>query len=260
MDLKIKQKFALITGAGRGLGRAMATALAQEGVNLCLVSRTKSDLDELLSELNGKFSGLKHIGYALDLTDLKNVDQLRQNIESEFPQLDILVHNVGGNLGISDPFCSLDDWYKIWRFNFDVAVELNRHFVPKMQKNKWGRVVHVTSIAALENQGAITYCAVKAALTAYARGLGRIVASDNVIVTSVLPGAVFTEGGYWDETKQKRPEHYEKFLKDRMAIGRFGQPSEIGNVVAFLCSEHASFMVGSMVPVDGGQGRVFYQW
>jgi 3-oxoacyl-[acyl-carrier protein] reductase len=83
-------------------------------------------------------------------------------------------------------------------------------------------------------------------------------APDGIVITAVLPGAIFTEGGYWDITSKERPEHVKKYLEDRMAIHRFGQPDEIGNVVAFLCSEQASFCIGSIVPVDGGQGRSYF--
>ncbi len=118
----------------------------------------------------------------------------------------------------------------------------------------------MSSIALLENQGAITCVSVKAAVTSYARSLGRIVAPDGVIMASILPGAIFSEKGHWDITKCERPKHYEKFLKDRMTIQRFGEPNKIGAVVAFLCSQQAILMVGNMVPMDGGQGRTFYQW
>jgi 3-oxoacyl-[acyl-carrier protein] reductase len=98
---------------------------------------------------------------------------------------------------------------------------------------------------------------VKAALNAYTRSFGRFVSADGINVSAVMPGAVFTEGGYWDTASRERPEHVEKYLSERMAIRRFGKPDEIGAIVAFLCSEHASFVVGSAVLVDGGQGRVF---
>lgn len=258
MDLGIQGKRALVTGASRGLGQSMAMNLAKEGARVAVVSRTESEIRTLVDEMGGTAKG--HYGVSKDLIPEGNPTQVWNEIRENFGEVDILVHNVGGNLGISDPFCPLEDWHKIWRFNLDIAVELNRLAIPLMQKRKWGRVVHVSSISSQENQGAITYCSVKAALTSYARGLGRIVAPDGVIVTSILPGAVFTEKGYWDITKRERPEHYQKFLDERMAIKRFGVPDEIGNVVAFLCSEHASFMVGSMIPVDGGQGRTFYQW
>jgi 3-oxoacyl-[acyl-carrier protein] reductase len=170
---------------------------------------------------------------------------------------DIVVHNLGGNLGITEPLCGIEDWRKIYRFNLEIAVELNHYFLPKMQERNWGRVVHISSIAALENQGTVPYCAFKAALTAYTRSIGRYVSPNGVNVTAVLPGAVFTEGGYWDTAVKERPEHVKKYLAERMAIKRFGEPDEIGNVVAFLCSDLASFVVGSAVLVDGGQGRVF---
>jgi 3-oxoacyl-[acyl-carrier protein] reductase len=128
-----------------------------------------------------------------------------------------------------------------------------------MQNKQWGRICHISSISALENQGPPSYCAAKLALNAYVRSVGRYVSSDNVIMTSVLPGAVLSEGGYWDIASKERPDHVAKYLEDRMAIKRFGTVEEISKAVVFLCSEHASFCVGSSLLIDGGQGRVFHQ-
>jgi 3-oxoacyl-[acyl-carrier protein] reductase len=195
----------------------------------------------------------------LDLTPDGVPEQLVNELQkANFWPVDIIVHNLGGTLDITDPFCSISEWRKIWRFNMEVAVELNLLLLPEMQQRHWGRIVHISSIAATENQGPVPYCSIKAALTAYTRSMGRVVASDGIIVTAVLPGAVFTEGGYWDEASQNRPEHVHKYLSERMAIHRFGTPEEISNAVAFLCSEQASFFVGSVVPIDGGQGRSFF--
>ena len=97
----------------------------------------------------------------------------------------------------------------------------------------------------------------KAALTAYTRSMGRVLAPDGIIMIAVLPGAVFTEKGYWDITSKTNPEHVRKYLSERMAIKRFGTLDEIGTVVTFFCSQHASFCVGSTVVIDGGQGRCF---
>jgi 3-oxoacyl-[acyl-carrier protein] reductase len=88
--------------------------------------------------------------------------------------------------------------------------------------------------------------------------MGGVVAPDGVVMTAVLPGAVFTEGGYWDKTLKERPEHVAKYLSERQRIGRFGKPEEIGDYVAYLCSEIASFNTGSIVPIDGGQGRGYF--
>lgn len=256
MDLKIKNKLALITAAGRGLGHSIAKCLAKEGVRIIATSRTESDLNTLIESIGG--TGAGHVAIPLDLSTNSGPQKLLDHVLAKVGEPDIVVHNLGGNLDITDPLCSLEDWQKVMRINLEVPVELNRILVPIMQKKQWGRVCHVSSISALENQGPPAYCAAKAGLTAYVRSLGRFVSKDNVIMTSILPGAVFTEGGYWDTASKERPEHVQKYLQERMAIQRFGKPDEIGEVVTFLCSNLASFCVGSAFLVDGGQGRVFY--
>ena len=257
MDLMIAGKRALVTGAGRGIGRAIVCSLAREGARIAAVSRTGSDLDALLRDIGGESAG--HARIAMDLVPDGAPRELLTLLENAgFGPIDIVVHNMGGTLDIVDPFCPIEDWRRVYRFNFEVAVELNRMIVPDMQHRRWGRVVHVSSISAMENHGPVTYCAVKAALTAYTRSFGGVVAPDGVVVSAVLPGAVFTEGGYWDQASRERPDHVRKFLAERQRIGRFGRPEEIGDFVAYLCSGLASFGTGSIVPVDGGQGRGYF--
>ena len=144
------------------------------------------------------------------------------------------------------------------KLNVEIGIEINEAFIPEMQKKKWGRICHISSISAIENQGPPSYCASKAALNAYVRSVARYISPDNVIITAVMPGAVFTEGGYWDEALQNRPKHVERYLNERMAIKRFGKLSEISEAVTFLCSEHSGFCVGTCMVIDGGQGRSFY--
>lgn len=257
MEFGLRKKRALVTGAGRGIGRAIAECLAAEGALVAAVSRTQADLDHLLEVLPDGRS--KHVALACDLTeDGAPSKALRRLEEADFWPLDVVVHNLGGTLGISDPFCSLDQWRQVYRANLEVAVEINRAVVPGMQTRKWGRVVHISSISAMENHGPVTYCAMKAALTAYTRSFGGVVAADNVMISAVLPGAVFTEGGYWDEASRNRPEHVEKYLTERQRIGRFGRPAEIAQFVTYLASDLASFNPGTIVPIDGGQGRGYF--
>jgi NAD(P)-dependent dehydrogenase (short-subunit alcohol dehydrogenase family) len=257
MNLGLKGKRALVTGASRGLGKSIAQCLAREGARVAVAARNAGQAERLAEELGGRSAG--HVAVSLDLAAEGSPRALVERLDAEdFPAVDIVVHNLGGTLDINDPFCSVEDWRRVWRMNIEVAIELNLLLVPGMRQRRWGRVVHISSISAMENHGPVPYCSVKAALTAYARSFGRVVAPDGVVVTAVLPGAVFTEGGYWDEAARERPDHVEKYLADRMAIHRFGEPDEIGNVVAFLCSEQASFCIGSIVPIDGGQGRSFF--
>jgi NAD(P)-dependent dehydrogenase (short-subunit alcohol dehydrogenase family) len=254
MDMQIAGKKALVTGAGRGLGEAIAKSLAAEGAHVLVCSRTASTVDRVVEALPGG----GHLGVTIDLEREDAPAALLDRMERDFGWPDIVVHNVGGTLDINDPYCSLADWRRVWRFNMEIALELNERLIPPMRTKKWGRIVLISSISAMENHGPVPYCSVKAALTAYARSMGRVLSPDGIIMTAVLPGAVMTEGGYWDVASKERPEHVEKYLADRMAIRRFGRPEEISDFVAFLCSEHASFCVGSIIPIDGGQGRSYF--
>lgn len=254
MNLGIQGKTALVTGAGRGLGAGICASLAREGVLVVACSRTESDLEELVASLEG----VGHRAVAVDLESGDGPGELIEYLGSIDLSPDIVVNNVGGNLGLTEPLVSLADWRRVMRLNVEVAIELNEALVPAMRRRQWGRICHISSISALENQGPPAYCAAKAALNAYVRSLGRFVASDNVVLTTVMPGAVLTKNGYWDIASRERPKHVENYLAERMAIKRFGEVSEISELVTFLCSEHASFCVGTNVLADGGQGRVFY--
>ncbi|OGV37076.1 MAG: hypothetical protein A2X48_04500 [Lentisphaerae bacterium GWF2_49_21] len=252
MDLRIKGKLALVTGASRGIGQAVCGALADEGVRVALISRSKDQLKSFLVDKGGD-----HIPLEYDLSEEGAPSRMIDELVAIAGYPDIVVNNVGGNLNITDPFCNIEDWRRSYRYNLEIAIEINRLVLPHMQRNKWGRIVHMSSIAALENQGSPTYCAMKAALNAYVRCVGRYVSSSGVSMSSVMPGAIYIEGGYWDTASNERPEHVKKYLEERMAIKRFGTLDEISRITVFLCSEYASFIAGSAFLVDGGQGRCF---
>jgi NAD(P)-dependent dehydrogenase (short-subunit alcohol dehydrogenase family) len=257
MELGLKGKKALVTGSSRGIGMGIVQCLSKEGAKVTVISRTENDVKNLFYEIGGEKQG--HFGLVMDLMPEGAPEKLISELKDKsFWPIDIVVHNLGGTLNIKDPFCSIEDWRRLYRFNFEIAVELNLFLVPEMQKRKWGRVVHISSISAMENHGPVTYCSMKAALTAYTRSFGGVVAPDGVVVSTLLPGAVFTKEGYWDQTSKTDPEHVRKYLTERQRIGRFGKIEEIGNYVTFLCSELASFNTGSIVPIDGGQGRGYF--
>jgi NAD(P)-dependent dehydrogenase (short-subunit alcohol dehydrogenase family) len=257
MDLGIRGKRAIVTGGGRGLGKSIALNLAKEGAKVCLISRTEEDLVVALDALGGEREG--HLALSHDLTIDGSPEEATKELQGRFGNPDIVINNLGGTLDIKDPFCSLEEWRKVWRFNLEVAIELNNLLIPYMKEQGWGRIVNISSISSLENQGPVTYCSAKAALTAYSRSMGRVLAPDGIVMTSLLPGAVFTKGGYWDYTSKNNPVHVKKYLDERMAIKRFGTLDEIGSVATFLCSEQVSFCVGSSFLVDGGQGKCFQE-
>jgi NAD(P)-dependent dehydrogenase (short-subunit alcohol dehydrogenase family) len=137
-------------------------------------------------------------------------------------------------------------------------VEMNNAALPHMIGQRWGRIVNITAGAGLENSGPVPYSAIKSAYTAYTRSMARVVAPDGVVMSAVLPGVVLTEEGHWQNVLNERPEHAAKYLEERTVLKRFGKPEEIAPFVAVLCSNLASFAVGSIFPVEGGQARHFF--
>ena len=248
MDLGISGKTALLTGATRGIGKATADSLAAEGVEVIGVSRS--------AESESSSENVRYVSY--DLSDLDEVSRLISWLKSSNIHPDIIVNNVGGNLGYTNPLKASEAWVNVSNVNLVAAMLLNEAFIPGMITKKWGRICHVSSISALENQGPPAYCASKSALNAYVRSLARYVAEHNVILTSVMPGAIYTKDGYWDNASLERPEHVAKFLSERMAIKRFGELNEVSDIITFLVSDKTSFAPGTSFLVDGGQGRVVY--
>ena len=255
MELGLKGRKALVTGGAVGIGQAIALDLAKEGAQVAITSRNKAAIEKTLSLMGGLEAG--HYGTACSIEEESVPERLARELREYFGDPDIVVNNAGSTQGITDPYCPLTDWHKVFRLNLEVAVEINNLFIPHMKKQDWGRIVNITAGAALENSGPVPYCASKAALTAYTRSMGRILAieTSNVVMTAVLPGVVLTEGGHWDNVLKERPEHAERYLKERTPLGRFGKPSEISPVVVLLCSDKATFSQGSIVLVDAGQAR-----
>lgn len=258
MELGLKGKKALVTGGATGIGEAICVELAKEGVQVALTSRKRESLERTLAKLGGNQQG--HHGIVTDITLEGEPQRVGQQVLQQFGEPDIVVNNVGDTLGITDPLCPISDWRKVFRLNLEVHVEINNCFIPTMRRKKWGRIVNISAGASMENSGPVPYCAIKAAYTAYSRSMARVLAPDNIVMSAVLPGVVFTEHGHWAEVMRTRPEHAEKYLAERTVLKRFGTPEEISPMVALLCSEKASFCIGSIVPVEGGQARHYFHF
>jgi 3-oxoacyl-[acyl-carrier protein] reductase len=250
----LQNKVVLITGVSRGLGKAFYDAFLSRGATVIGVVRNKTAFNQLMLEHK---NNEKAIFYLCDLSLEGSVTSLHGFLQNKNFYPDVIVNNVGGTLSNDDPLQSYSGWRDVFRLNFEVAVQINEALIPHMVNKGWGRVCHISSIAAVENQGPPAYCAAKAALNAYVRSLARYVAPHNIILTTVMPGAILTDGGYWDEKSKNNPEYVKNYVNDRMAIKRLGDVKEITNAVLFLCSEQSSFCVGTSMLIDGGQGRVF---
>ena len=254
MNIDLNSKYSLVTGAGRGIGECISVQLSKAGSKIIAISRNK----KTLNDLKKKLSKDNHYFFACDMQKKNAAQKIIDFLKKIKISPDIVINNVGGNLGLVDPLGPASDYDKVFHLNLNVAIDINRFVIKNMKKKKWGRIVHISSISALENQGPPSYCAAKAALNAYTRSLGRYVSRDNIILTTVMPGAVMTKGGYWDKKNKTDKKYVKNYLKNRMAINRFGDTKEISNFVVFLASDYASFCPGSGFLVDGGQGRLFY--
>jgi 3-oxoacyl-[acyl-carrier protein] reductase len=255
MDLGIKSKTALVTGGASGIGLAVVKELATNGCKVYFTSRSYLE-NTVLVELQklDPTPELIIVDAASDIGPRFLFDFFLKN--KIF--VDIIVNNIGDTLGILDPFCSIEDWRKIYRLNLECHVELNNFMLPAMIGKKWGRIVNISANASLENSGPVPYCSIKAAYTAYSRSMARVLAKSGVVMSAVLPGVVITEKGHWQNVLKNNPSHADKYLSERTPMERFGRTDEISPFVALLCSEKASFAVGSIHAIDGGQARHYY--
>jgi 3-oxoacyl-[acyl-carrier protein] reductase len=249
VNLGISGRLALVTGASRGIGRGIAASLAAEGARVVLVARTPDALEEVRATLENPEA---HHCIATDLMQDGAAEELAGRV-GKLGELEILVQNVGGSNAVwGDTFAPFDEWTSVWRYNVGVAHELNRVFVPAMAARRWGRVVHLSTLSTRTYNGYPAYVTAKSGLDGYVRSLARTVAADNVVISAVAPGAVFVEGRYFAKLQQEDPAALERYFDESLPTRRLGTPADIGPVVAFLCSEQASFMAGSIVAVDGG--------
>tara|TARA_B100000945_G_scaffold317099_1_gene319297 strand:- start:679 stop:1458 length:780 start_codon:yes stop_codon:yes gene_type:complete len=258
MDFGINGKKVLITGGSKGIGRAIAKAFAAEGSEVILVARKASDLKNVVDEIGGKKQG--HSFFSANLLEKDAPIRTAKELLEKHRNFDIVVHNVGGALGIKDPIGPMIDWEKVWRFNVGISIDMNSLLVPSMRRNGWGRIIHISSVSAMFGElrlnpygGSIPYAASKSYLNAYVRGLGRELADQNIVVSAIMPGAIISEGKYWDILSRENPKLVKQYLEEHHSVGRFGKAEEIAPFVVMMASEQASFACGSILPIDGGR-------
>lgn len=256
MELGLANKKILVTGGTRGIGRAIALRLAQEKAHVLVIGRSPVSIKEVFKEMGGAAKG--HASIACDLTKNGGPAKAIKIAIKEFGNPDIIINNIGDTLGITNHYCSLKDWHRAFRINFEIAVEFNQLCVPYMKRQGWGRIVHIASTASMENSGPVTYCVPKAALAEYSAHIGRELAPDGIVVSAIMPGAIIAKGSYWDRTLLSKPDHVKHYIDERLPLGRFGTPEEISSVVAFLCSQKAGYLFGNNVGIDGSQSKHFF--
>nr|WP_220129101.1 SDR family oxidoreductase [Anoxybacillus calidus] len=248
--MQLNGKNVLVTGGSKGIGKAIAKAFVEEGANVAIIARDLVHLKEAKKELGNI------VLYQADLTEKTERERVFRQFIHDFGSLDILINNAGGSNGSSVMETDLSLFYEAMELNYFSAVHLSQLAVREMKKKQSGSIINITSIYGRESGGKVTYNNAKAALISFTKALANEVAPYGIRVNSVAPGSVLHPTGNWQRRLEENPEGIRKFVQEQIPAGRFGTPEEIANVVVFLASNKASWIVGATMNVDGGQSKM----
>jgi 3-oxoacyl-[acyl-carrier protein] reductase len=244
MDLQLTGRKALVTGASRGIGRAIAVELAREGCDLALCARGAEPLEALAKELGGTV-----YTQAVDVSDEQAVAGFVDAAAEQLSGLDIVISNVSAG-GLKGP----DQWQLSFQADLMSFVRITEAAVPHLERSDAAAIVAIGTTSAFDTlppTSANSYAALKAAVLEHASGLGHALARKGIRVNTVSPGPVDFPGGAWDKLHEGRPEFYES-IRARIPLGRLGRAEEIARAVTFLASPAASFCNAVNLVVDGG--------
>jgi 3-oxoacyl-[acyl-carrier protein] reductase len=250
MDLGLANQTALVTGGSRGIGRAIALALAREGCRVALCARGEAELQKAAKEANG-------VALVGDVTTPAGIEAIAKGAIDALGGVDILVNNVGGSG--ARHFDAVDDADLAAALDRNVwpAFRMSRALIPSMKARGGGAIVMIASIWGREGGGAPGYNVAKAAEISLAKAMARDLAKDRIRVNAVAPGSILFPGGGWERRQKADPAGIADFVARELPFGRFGTPEEVANVVTFLVSPRASWVAGACYIVDGCQSRSF---
>jgi len=244
--MRFGNQVAIVTGAGRGIGHAIAVRLASEGARIAVVSRTELNANRTAEEINAQFAGLAK-AYAVDVAEQAAVKKLTEQILTDFSRVDILVNNAGLTRDGLSMRMSEQDWDVVVDTNLKGAFNFIQAVERPMIKQRSGRIINIASVAGIiGNAGQANYAASKAGLIGLTKVIARELASRGITSNAVAPGFISTD------MTQDLPEALKAGVIGQIPLGKFGEPADIAGAVAFLASAEAAYITGQVLTVDGG--------
>jgi 3-oxoacyl-[acyl-carrier protein] reductase len=247
MDLDLTSRTAVVTGASIGIGRAIATLLAREGVRVVAVARRKDLLDTLAQEVAADGRGAV-IPLVHDMMQEDGARKLADAATAALGRVDILVNNAGGSrpLPVDAPDSA---WDEAIALNFTSYRKIAHALLPQMIEHKWGRIINITGKS--EPEGLNAAFAAKAAVHAWAKGLSREIGEHGITVNCIPPGRIMSE----QIRRNYPPDYRERFAEEEIPVGYWGDPEDLAVLAVFLASPLARYITGTVIPVDGGLRR-----
>ena len=247
MDLQLKERTALVTGASMGIGRAIAVRLAAEGVRLAIAARRKDLLEQVADGIE-KTGGCRPVIVVADVMQPESPQRIRDEVVRALGKIEILVNSAGGSRPL--PADAPDQsWDEALTLNFTRLRQLTHAILPGMIGEKWGRIINVTGKSEPERINASF--AAKAAVHAWAKGLSREIGKHGITINSIAPGRIISE----QILRLYSEDDRRKFAEREIPVGEYGQPDDLAVLAAFLASPLARYMTGTVIPVDGGLRR-----
>ncbi len=258
MELGIKGKNVLVTGGSHGIGEAIALFFAKEGCNVSICARNKDRVDRVVEEIKTK--NVSALGITADVLILSDIERVVKTIIGQWGTIHILVNNVGGGGRWGKEIAEETEdqvWIDVYSKNALAAAKFTKLVIPHMKKEKWGRVVTISSIFGREGGARPWYSMAKAAEISLMKSLAmkHDLARYGITFNTIAPGAILIPDTGWNKERKENPEEFKKQVEDILPLGRLGTPEEVAAVVVFICSEQASLINGATIPVDGSEGK-----